>query len=127
MELKVVLKKLRESRNLTIKQLADKSGVGNGTIGDIERGNNGARPSTLEKLALALELSKNEKEELFSSTLPENIQKLNKRERKQYDDFLNDATLYFKDEKISEDDKKKVLDTLTELFFEAKQLRKIKK
>lgn len=63
----------------------------------------------------------------LNSTLPENIQKLNKRERKQYDDFLNDATLYFKDEKISEDDKKKVLDTLTELFFEAKQLRKIKK
>ena len=127
MELKVVLKKLRESRNLTIKQLADKSGVGNGTIGDIERGNNGARTSTLEKLAAALELNKVEKEELFSSTLPENIQKLNKRERKQYDDFFNDATLYFKDEKISEDDKKKVLDTLTELFFEAKQLRKIKK
>lgn len=127
MELKVVLKKLRESRNLTIKQLADKSGVGNGTIGDIERGNNGARPLTLEKLATALELNKDEKEELFSSTLPENIQKLNKRERKQYDDFLSDATLYFKDEKISEDDKKKVLDTLTELFFEAKQLRKIKK
>lgn len=127
MELKVVLKKLRESRNLTIKQLADKSGVGNGTIGDIERGNNKARTTTLEKLAIALDLDKHEKEELFSSMLPENIQKLNKRERKQYDDFLNDATLYFKDEKISEDDKKKVLDTLTELFFEAKQLRKIKK
>ncbi|WP_432204410.1 helix-turn-helix domain-containing protein [Cetobacterium somerae] len=127
MELKVVLKKLRESRNLTIKQLAEKSGLGNGTVGDIERGSNGARITTLKKIAEALELTKQEKEELFSCLIPDEVARLNKREKKQYDDFLNEATLYFKDEKISEEDKKKVLDTLTELFFEAKQLRKIKK
>ena len=50
----ITLKKLRESRNLTVKELAEKSGTGNGTIGNIERGANKATVKTLEKISLAL-------------------------------------------------------------------------
>lgn len=129
MELRVILKKLRESRNMTIKQLSEKSGVGNGTIGDIERGVNKARTSTLEKLSNALKLTSEEKTQLFSSLLPEEVNrhKMTSREKNHYGDFMNEATMYFTDSKISEEDKKKVLDALTEVYFEAKQLNKRKK
>ena len=40
---------------------------------------------------------------------------------------MNEATMYFTDSKISEEDKKKVLDALTEVYFEAKQMNKRKK
>lgn len=53
--------------------------------------------------------------------------KLTKREKNHYGDFMNEATMYFTDSKISEEDKKKVLDALTEVYFEAKQLNKRKK
>ena len=132
MEMNILLKKMREEKGLTIKQLAEKSGVGNGTIGDIERGANKARPATLEKIAKALELTQQEKKDLFNSLLPENIRgiksikssSIKKNDEKELEKFVEEATLYFTDTSISENDKKKVLDTLTELFFEAKAMKK---
>jgi phage repressor protein C with HTH and peptisase S24 domain len=74
MEIGIVLKRLRESRGLTIKELAIKAEVGIGGIGDIERGKIKApRKNTLEKIALALNLNKKEKEELFLGLLPDYI------------------------------------------------------
>ncbi|MHA4987009.1 helix-turn-helix domain-containing protein [Cetobacterium somerae] len=57
----------------------------------------------------------------------EKVGKLTKREKNHYGDFMSEATMYFTDSKISEEDKKKVLDALTEVYFEAKQLNKRKK
>lgn len=70
MKLGVLLKKLRESRGLSIKALSEISGVGNGTIGDIERGVSKSKISTLEKLSKSLDLNKEERRELFSSLIP---------------------------------------------------------
>ena len=53
----IVLKKLRESRNLTIVQLAQLAGVGKGTVGDIETGKNKSTIKTLEKISKALKLT----------------------------------------------------------------------
>lgn len=55
------------------------------------------------------------------------IDTLTKQEKNHYSNFMEEATLYFTDTKISEDDKKKVLDSLTEIYFEAKQMNKRKK
>ena len=55
------------------------------------------------------------------------IDALTKQEKNHYSNFMEEATLYFTDTKISEDDKKKVLDSLTEIYFEAKQMNKRKK
>lgn len=135
-KLGITLKKLREKKDMTIRELSEKADVGYGTIGDIERGKNSTTIPMLEKLSIGLGLSQQEREELFASFMPddiavkitdERVQALNTREKKQYNHFMEDATLYFTDNKISEEDKKKVLDTLTELFFEAKHLNKRKK
>lgn len=72
-KLAITLKKLRESRNLTVKELAEKSETGNGTIGNIERGANKATIKTLEKISKALDLNKQERDELFSSLVPDDM------------------------------------------------------
>lgn len=72
--LSITLKKLREKKNITIVMLSELSGVGSGTIGDIERGKiKKSRVETLEKIAKALKLDEEERIELFSSILPKDI------------------------------------------------------
>lgn len=56
-----------------------------------------------------------------------NFLALNAKERKQYDSFMNEATLYFNDEKISIEDKQKVFDSLQDVFWEIKMANKRKK
>lgn len=72
-KLAITLKKLRESRNISIMALSEKCGIGNGTIGNIERGTSNGRISTLEKISKALNLNKQEREELFNCVVPEDI------------------------------------------------------
>ena len=72
-KLAITLKKLREKRNISIMALSEISGVGNGTIGNIERGASNGRISTLEKISKALNLNKQEREELFSCVVPDDI------------------------------------------------------
>ena len=71
----ITLKKLRESRNLTIAELATKAGLGRGTIGDIETGKNKSTIATVDTLSKALGLNKNEREQIFASMLPRDIGK----------------------------------------------------
>jgi transcriptional regulator with XRE-family HTH domain len=53
-----VLKKLRETQNMTLERLKDESGVPIGTINKIERGRrNNVRLTTIERLARALKVS----------------------------------------------------------------------
>ena len=73
--LNIVLKQLRESKSMTIEELAKKSGVGRGTIGDIETGKNKSTVKTLNKLAVALELTPEEKNKLDSAFLGRNIER----------------------------------------------------
>lgn len=124
-KLGIMLKKLRESRNLTVQELAIKSKTGVGTIGNIESGANGARMSTLEKISNALELNQKEKEQLFSSTIPDSVgMQLSKRDKLKLEEFLNEASLMFNDEEMSAEDKEKMIDSLNRMFFRAKELNK---
>lgn len=138
MELALLLKKYRESRNLSIKQLSQLAGVGNGTIGEIERGKNKSRPATLEKLSKALKLTSEERERLFSCLVPKDIGKkiieasdprvleLNKRELSQFEKTMEEASLFFNDETVSEEDKQKMVLAISKLFFESKEKNKDK-
>jgi XRE family transcriptional regulator len=124
----LMLKKLRESKGFTIKELAEKAGISNGTVGDIESGRNGSTIKTIEKLAKALGLNKNERELLFSAFMPVDIgRKLSKKERVQFDDVINSASYFFNDESYDEQTKEKLLFSLQELFFDAKNKNKRKK
>lgn len=133
-ELGIILKKLREKRNLTIIKLAELSGVGQGTIGDIERGKiKRGSMKTLEKLSKALKLDEEERNEFFAILVPKDIgakiitpqyKALDKRGRMQLNDLLQETSLMFNDETISEEDKKKMLDAITDAFYDAKAKNK---
>lgn len=134
-KLSKVLKRLREDKGYTLEELSKKAGVGRGTIGDIETGKSNSTIKTLNKLATALELTVQEKDELFTSflgrkvnnTKDERVENLNKRERLQYEDFINDSVLYFQDEGVSFEDKEKFFNSLQDAFFEIKLANKRKK
>ncbi|MCF2612306.1 MULTISPECIES: helix-turn-helix domain-containing protein [Fusobacterium] len=132
--LSLVLKELRNSRGLTIKKLSELSGVGNGTIGDIESGKSRGSQKTLDILSETLKLTKKERNRLDSAFLGRNIVfdtdktcNLSKNQRIELNDFLQDAILYFQNEKISDEDKAKLFESLQEAYFEIKLANKRRK
>ena len=131
----LLIKKFREDRGLSQKQLAEKAGVGSGTIGDIERGDRKGKISTLDKISKALNLTKEERDRLdnafmgrniTSSSIDPRVEILNKKEKNQYEKTMNEAALFFNDENISEEDKQKLLLAMNEMFFMSKQINKEK-
>lgn len=133
-KLSIVLKKLRESRNITIIKLAELSGVGNGTIGDIERGKSNGSKKSLEKISNALKLTAKEKDELYSAYLGRNVDssldnrvlQLSKKDLSKYEKVINEASLFFNDENSSDEDKQKVMMAINEMFFRSKEINKEK-
>lgn len=133
--LAITLKQLREKKGMTIEELAKKAGIGKGTVGDIETGRNRSTVKTINKLSTALELTEDEKNELDSAFLGKKIikipnvivQDMGKGERLQLEKLLSDNSLFFNDEKISDDDKEKLFNALQEVFFTVKLLNKRKK
>lgn len=134
-KLSLVLKELRNSRGLTIKKLSELSGVGNGTIGDIESGKSKGSQKTLDILSKTLNLTKEERNRLDSAFLGRDIiysdtvdtTKMTKKQRIELNDLLHDTILYFQDEKISDLDKTKLFESLQEAYFEIKLANKRKK
>jgi len=59
-------------------------------------------------------------------SLDPRVASLNKRELNQYEVTLSQASSFFGDEKVSEEDKKKLLDAMTEMFFVGKAKNKEK-
>ena len=53
--------------------------------------------------------------------------KLNKRERNQFNEIQKGANYFFNDKNVSDEDKKKLYDSLQELYFDAKMKNKRKK
>lgn len=54
------------------------------------------------------------------------ISRLNKRERVQLDEVMNSAAYFFNDNNVSDEDKKRLYNSLQELFFDAKMKNKRK-
>lgn len=71
--LAVTLKVLREKRGLSMEQLAEKANVSKGIIGEIERNKTRSSVKTLNKIALALELTQEEKNKLDAAFLGREI------------------------------------------------------
>lgn len=106
----ITLKKLRESRNLTITELAAKAGLGRGTIGDIETGKNKSTIATVDTLSKALGLNKKEREQIFASMLPKDIGKRLLGDRS--DEFLDGLLELLKLVEVEE--QKNILNLITE-------------
>lgn len=95
MRFKDRVRELRSLRNLTLKQLSEKTGLSVSYLSDVERGNTNPSLNTIEVIAQALEISVQKlitgvelAEELDVNTLPEGLREFIEDER--YAHQLND-------------------------------------
>ena len=136
MKLGELLKNEREKRGWTLRQTENKLKSKNieyshTSIKRLENGENEKIPiKVLSALSDFFSLNKIEVFNLAGASLnveDEKIERLTKRERMQLNEILNSANFYYNDKNVSEEDKKKLHDTLQEIFFDAKAKNKRKK
>lgn len=114
------LKRLRESKGYSIRQLSIKSGVSFGQISKIEQGTRGTpKPETIEKLAKGLGISYDYLMELAGYVEPEKPD-----QPVELTEFLRNANVLFLGQVLTEQDKQRVEDVLTALFFDALKKRR---
>ncbi|CAM3456914.1 transcriptional regulator [Paenibacillus lactis] len=131
------LKQIREDKGLSINQLAQAADISGSQISRIENGLRGIpKPQTLRKIADALEVPY---EELMSKagyldselslhedlTVPDWATAKDKRDFKKM--LEDDGELMFDGIPLNQEDKQRIKDVLTGLFWEAKQMNKRKK
>jgi transcriptional regulator with XRE-family HTH domain len=127
------LKQLREQKGLTINQLASLAGISGAQISRIENGLRGVpKPATLRKIAEATEVSYeelmghaghlNEAEAGVEAQVPKWATSKDKRDFRQM--LEDDGELMFDGIPLNKEDKQRIKDVLTGLFWEAKQMNK---
>lgn len=131
------LKQMREDKGLSINQLAQAAEISGSQISRIENGLRGIpKPQTLRKIADALGVPY---EELMSEagyldselslhedlTVPDWATAKDKRDFKKM--LEDDGELMFDGIPLNQEDKQRIKDVLTGLFWEAKQMNKRKK
>lgn len=79
-----------------------------------------------KKIEKLKKLEKQRRETIGKSEELDRISRLNKREKVQLDEVMNSAAYFFNDNSISDEDKKRLHDSLQELFFDAKMKNKRK-
>lgn len=116
LELSILLKQFRESRNITIKELSEKSGVNASTISEIERGANKAKVSTMEKICLGLNTNIEEREDIFLTLVPKDI-------KNKFIDMRKALTVSFpKGYSKLEKDEQKLIEALINTILKSKNI-----
>ncbi|MBE0334972.1 helix-turn-helix domain-containing protein [Paenibacillus sp. 23TSA30-6] len=136
------LKQQREHKQWSINQLAAAAGISNSQISRIENGLRGVpKPSTLRKIADALGVSYTEmmknagywgdddyveqhSHDSYRSNVPEWATSKDRRDFKKM--LEEDGELMFDGIPLDEEDRQRIKDVLTGLFWEAKQMNKHK-
>lgn len=141
-----IIKRKREELGITAEKLGEMTGVTQAYVTMSE--NNSMKPSKafLEKIKDILHITSEEDKEIKEyeefRRLPEKFQKrllllekgllpqykaLDTRGKNQFEKVIEESSLMFNDETISEEDKEKVLMAIQSAFFDAKQRNKRKK
>ena len=121
------LKKIREDLGMSTNKVELLTNINKSELSRIENGKkkiiNGFYIKELARIY------KKDVLELFKKIgfIDEKVPQLSKRERVQYDTFMEGANLFFNDENVSEDDKDKLMASLNDLYFRVKKLKKEKR
>ncbi|MEK4662115.1 helix-turn-helix domain-containing protein [Priestia sp. FSL H7-0729] len=130
------MKQLREQQGYSINQLAEAAGISNSQISRIENGVRGVpKPATIRKISDALSVPYTEMMKHAGYIEPGSAPELQDvpewatyKDRRDFKKMLeDDDDLMFDGIPLDEDDKKRIKDVLTGLFWEAKQMNKRKK
>ena len=136
-EFGMLLRKLREQKGMSINQLAETAGISNSQISRMENGVRGVpKAPTIRKLADALSVSYGELMTAAgyleengtahdAAQAPEWATYKDKRDFKKM--LEEDGELMFDGIPLDEEDRQRIKDVLTGLFWEAKQMNKRKK
>jgi transcriptional regulator with XRE-family HTH domain len=127
------LKHVRESKGISVNQLALESGISNAQISRIENGLRGIpKPETIRKLAEALQLPYEEMMEK-AGHMPDERQHdipswATSKDKRDFKKMLEeDGEIMFDGIPINDADRQRIMDVLTGFFWEAKQMNKHKK
>ncbi|NOU92019.1 helix-turn-helix domain-containing protein [Paenibacillus sp. LMG 31456] len=127
------LKKARESKGISVNQLALESGISNAQISRIENGLRGIpKPETIRKLAEALQIPYEEMMGMAGHMPDDRKQDIpawaTSRDKRDFKKMLEeDGEIMFDGIPINDTDKQRIMDVLTGFFWEAKQMNKRKK
>lgn len=127
------LKELRDSFNLSQKDLAKILSVSQQTIGSWEVGRTEPSNQNLEQISQYFNVSidyllgKSDIQNPYNRLNPLTSKKMTSSEKKQLGNILEQAQALFFDDEISEDDKEKFIKDITEMFWEAKEMNRRKK
>lgn len=123
------IKKLRQQKNMTQKELADAIGVGQSTIGMIESGKNKGSNDTILKLAkyfgvsIDYLLSTEEKLDMSINTL-NTINKLAKKgldcNKIDFENGINFISSHFKNEKFTQEEQNEIIDYIKYIISKRK-------
>ncbi len=124
-ELAKRLKEKREMYGYSLQEVADKLGISKVTLHRYENLDITNIPSDkIEKLADIYRTTPSYlmgwEDEKGNFLLDKNdpISQLSKKEKFKYDEFMEDAIYYFNDETVSDEDKRKLLDSLNKIFLD---------
>lgn len=126
------LKQIREQKHWSINQLAEIAGISTSQISRIENGRRGVpKPQTIEKLAKALAISYSEMMDQAGYLRPEETEQIpewaSSRDKRDFKKMLEeDGELMFDGVPLDDEDKQRIKDVLTGLFWEAKHMNKRK-
>jgi transcriptional regulator with XRE-family HTH domain len=137
MSLGETIRNIRKSKGYSIMKVKELTGLSKSTISDLENDKSSPTADTLQKIAIALNVSVDEffKEdsELTKESeiiLPKEYTdkyKVTSRDKKQYEEEMKKANeAFFLNDDLSEDAKKEMLDLMSELFWKAKAMNKRK-
>lgn len=132
------MKQLRKEKNLTLDKLSD---ILNTTKATLSRYENGLRVPNIEfirELANVFNVSvdyllgktdvRNQEELIKIESTPDYPHKITARDKKQYLEYIKTVNeAFFMNDEVSEEDKKAILETMNEIFWMAKAMRKKKK
>lgn len=127
------IKKLRNQKGLTQKELAEKCNLSRSYLADLERDRYNPSLESLKLIAnslgvsLSFLLEGNSEEEIKIPKEYTDQYKVTTRDKKQYLEHMKKVNeTFFMNDNFDEEDKKEILDTMSELFWKAKMMNKRK-
>ena len=118
------LKKIRENKEMTQEQLAQRSGISRRMIQKYESGIARPRYDAAEKLASALELPDSELLGESGTLIAQAAEKYGARGAKQADELMSEVTGLFAGGELAEEDMDVMMKAITEAYWIAKEKNK---
>lgn len=118
------IKRLRERKDLTQKELADLIDITEASLSRYENNLRSPRATILSRMAKALDTTS---DYIMTAFIPEEYKQkhsVSRRDISQYDAFMQSASTFFMNDEVAEEDKEALFRDITELFWKAKEMNK---